>query len=142
MLLKLRSNIVAMLRIMWFSTLVKFCVNIGIMVGPQHSHSIQAMLPQHFGNGENYIIFQLCHNALTMLAQCWSLVKFQHWPITFPHHSHNATWALCEGCDITLFSMLYQCCHNVIKLCKFSTLWKHWYNVMLMLWQHCGNNVI
>ena len=57
------NNVVTTLNKLNFSMLVQRCVNGGTLISPQCSHKIQAMLSQHCGNIENYVMF----NVVTML---------------------------------------------------------------------------
>ena len=82
----------------YLSTLVQSCVNVGTLVGSQCSNNIQTMLLQRCGN--------ICHNIVTTLPECCSLVGFQCWTQMFIQCSCNIAWTLCEHCNIISFSML------------------------------------
>ena len=57
---------------------------------------------------------------------------------------------MCERCDILWFSMRYQHCGNVVKLCNFLTLWqccRQWfYNIVIYcsssMPRQCCSNVV
>ncbi len=47
----------------WYSVGTVLCEHC-TLVGPQCSHNVQATLSHHFGNIENYIIWQCCQNVV------------------------------------------------------------------------------
>ena len=102
---------------------------------------------------ENNIIFQSLYNVVWMLvlwsahnfqAMLWCCLNVVLWLNFNVGHqlSDNIAWALCKHCDIILFSTLYQCCDNIVKLRIFAVLWQCCHKVIPTLWQHCSNVVI
>ena len=83
--------------------------------------------------------FQHCHNIVTILPECCSLVVYQCWTPTIMQCSYKFAWTLCECWYIMSYSVLHQRCGHVVKLHNFPTLWQHCLNTSFL---QCGHAFI
>ncbi len=91
------------------SNIFQCCYNVVWTLALWSAYNIDTTVRQQSGNVDNYVIF----TVVIILCQDFNV------------------WHQCELCAITMFSMLYQCCCNVVTLHNFPMLWQCSHNIVI-----------